>query len=471
MMRTSMAWHKTLILYALVTAAFLAGTALILREGQKLPASAGISAAQAGLAHEKQSSPSPPPDQTSPRHRLHTLLLLAAQITAALVCAKIFGFVFKSLGQPSVLGEITAGLFLGPSVLGYFFPDLLSGLFPSSSLHVLEILSLAGVSLFMFLTGMEIDTGHLKKQAFSAVLISHTGILFPFFLGAVLSYFLYASHAPKGIAFAPFCLFMGIAMSITAFPVLAKILKEKNLSATPLGILILGCAAADDVTAWVLLAGITAFIRSGSPDTLGWTAAASLIYVLLMLKAVKPFLRKRFEQKNRDKKNFIFEAAALLMISSAVTEAIGIHALFGAFIAGAVLPRSQEIREGLERRVESAAHLLLPLFFVLSGLKTQLGLIHAGDHAAACGVIVLTAVAGKFGGTFAAARLSGMNTRESLIAGSLMNTRGLMELIVLNIGLDLGVLSPAIFTMMVVMALVTTFMTSPIVDSLTRKAR
>lgn len=449
---------KSLLIYLTLFTLFMAGVALVIHAGRKLEKPETLPAVSAGSLSSEASERghrSPPVSPTA---------LLPAQIILVLACANLFGSLFKRLGQPAVMGEITAGLFLGPSLLGGFFPGYLDAVFPESSLGNLKILSQLGVIVFMFLTGMEIDTGHLKKHAHSAVLISHAGILFPFLLGTALSYFLYAAYAPPRVSFNAFALFMGIAMSITAFPVLAKILKEKKLSEGALGTTILGCAAADDVTAWTILAGIMALVRSQSPAVFLWSAFLSAVFVLFMLRGVKPFLAKHFTAQASRRKNFLPEIFVLLFTSSFITEAIGIHALFGAFLAGTVLPRNPVFTDGIQSRIGFLAHLLLPLFFALSGLKTQAGLIQTPEEWTVCALIIAVAILGKFGGAAAAARISGMNTRDSLIAGALMNTRGLMELIVLNIGLELGVLSPGIFTMMVLMALATTIMTSPLVD-------
>lgn len=463
---------KTLLVYTAILGLFLAGVAGIMRAGSQLEPLKGADVTRpVSDAPFRAASPFEglPPRSVS-GNTIHPLGLFLAQIILILVSARLFASLFKALGQPGVMGEITAGLFLGPSLLGGFFPDYLEAVFPQASLGNLKILSHFGVIVFMFLTGMEIDTAHLKKHAHSAVLISQAGILVPFFLGTALAYFLYEAYAPEGISFSAFSLFMGIAMSITAFPVLAKILREKKLAGTPLGTTVLGCAAADDATAWTLLAGIMAVVRAESPIIFLKTAVLAFLFVLGMLRVVKPVLRKYLSAKASAGKNFLPEILLLILTSSFITEGIGIHALFGAFLAGTLIP-ADAVREKIRSKAGFLSHLLLPLFFALSGLKTQTGLIQYSGEWVVCGVIIAVAVLGKFGGTAAAAKVSGMSTQNALITGALMNTRGLMELVVLNIGLELGVISPVIFTMMVIMALVTTLMTSPLVDLFSRGAR
>ena len=401
-------------------------------------------------------------------HISEPIAVLLMQIIIIIFFARIFGYLFKKIGQPAVIGEIVAGIVLGPSILGSYFPEITQFLFPAASLGTLNFLSQIGLILFMFIIGMELDLKAIGKQAYDAVVISHASIIIPYTLGMGLAYFIYQEYAPAGTSFLSFSLFMGIAMSITAFPVLARILKEKGLTRSKLGAMALTCAAADDLSAWCILAAVIALVKSGSSISVLYTISLAIIYVLLMLKVVRPAL-KRLEHvyHNRETKRtavmaFLF---VMLIVSSYVTSIIGIHSLFGAFMAGVIMPASFDFRKIVTDKIEDISILLLlPLFFVITGLRTQVGLLNAGNLWITFGWILLVAVTGKFGGSALAAKIVGQSWRDSLSIGVLMNTRGLMQLIVLNIGYDLGILSPEIFAMMVLMAMVTTFMTGPALD-------
>jgi len=320
----------------------------------------------------------------------------------------------------------------------------------------------------MFVIGMELDLKVLKNKANDAVVISHASIVIPFALGMGLSYFIYHKFAPEGVEFLSFSLFMGIAMSITAFPVLARIVQERGIHKTKLGTIVITCAAADDITAWCILAAVIAIVKAGSFASSIYIILMAAVYVLMMLFVVKPFLKKIGDlYANRDNLSKPVVAIFLLtlIISSYMTEVIGIHALFGAFMTGAIMPDLTKIRKIIIEKIEDVALiLLLPLFFVFTGLRTQIGLINDAYLWQVTGLIITVAVVGKFFGSALAAKFVGQNWRDSLTIGALMNTRGLMELVVLNIGYDLGVLSTEVFTMMVIMALVTTFMTGPAID-------
>lgn len=398
----------------------------------------------------------------------HPLALLLAQIVTIIIVARFFGWICKKIGQPTVIGEIIAGIALGPSLLATHFPELSSALFPAASLSNLQFLSQIGLILFMFVVGMELDLKVLKNRANDAVVISHASIIIPFALGIGLAYFIYQSFAPAGVQFIAFGLFLGIAMSITAFPVLARIVQERNMHKSRLGTVVITCAAADDITAWSLLAAVIAIVKAGSFVSALYTIALASGYVFLMIKVVSPFLR-RIGDLHTSRENLSKPVVAIffltLIISSYLTEIIGIHALFGAFMAGAIMPDNTKFRNVFIEKVEDVALvLLLPLFFVFTGLRTEIGLLNDPYLWKVTGFIVLVAVAGKFAGSALAARFVGQNWKDSLTIGALMNTRGLMELVVLNIGYDLGVLTPQIFAMMVLMALITTFMTGPALD-------
>ena len=398
----------------------------------------------------------------------HPLALLLFQIITIVLVARIFGWVFRKIGQPSVIGEIIAGIVLGPSLFGLYFHDLKESLFPVESLGNLQLLSQVGLILFMFVIGMELDLKVLKNKANDAVVISHASIVIPFALGIGLSYFIYHEFAPDGVEFLSFSLFMGIAMSITAFPVLARIVQERGIHKTRLGTIVITCAAADDITAWCILAAVIAIVKAGSFVSSLYVIGLAIAYVIVMLFMVKPFLKRigdLYGKKDNIKKSVVAIFFLTLIISSYLSEIIGIHALFGAFLAGAIMPDIAKFRNVFIEKVEDVSViLLLPLFFVFTGLRTEIGLINEPYLWKITGFIILVAVVGKFLGSALAAKFVGQNWRDSLTIGALMNTRGLMELVVLNIGYELGVLSPKIFTMMVIMALVTTFMTGPALD-------
>lgn len=398
----------------------------------------------------------------------HPLAVLLIQIVTIVLVARIFGWVFQKIGQPSVIGEIIAGIALGPSFFGAYFPEFSTALFPVASLGNLNLLAQIGLILFMFVVGMELDLKVIKNKASDAVVISHASIVIPFALGMFLSYFIYKEFAPNGTPFLSFSLFLGIAMSITAFPVLARIVQERGIHKTRLGTVVLTAAAADDITAWCMLAIVIAIVKAGSFMSALYVIGLAILYVIVMLKMVRPFLH-RIGQLNKNKENLDKATVALffltLVLSSYATEVIGIHALFGAFMTGAIMPDSARFRHVFVEKVEDVAVVLfLPLFFVFTGLRTEIGLLNDLYLWKVTGLIILVAVIGKFVGSALASKFVGQSWKNSLTIGALMNTRGLMELVVLNIGFELGVLTPEVFAMMVIMALFTTFMTGPILD-------
>lgn len=398
----------------------------------------------------------------------HPLAILLAQIVAIVFVSRLFAWIFRKIGQPSVIGEIVAGIVLGPSLVGLFFPEFSAFLFPVQSLGNLQFLSQIGLILFMFIVGMEIDVNVLKNKAHDAIVISHASIIIPFSLGMGLAYFIYKEFAPVEVSFTSFGLFLGIALSITAFPVLARIVQERGIHKTRLGTIVITCAAADDITGWSILAVVIAIAKAGSSVSALYTIALAVVYVFVMIKIVRPFL-KRIGDLNATNTNlsktYVAIFIVMLILSSWATEVIGIHALFGAFMAGAIMPANQKFRSLFAEKIEDIALVLfLPLFFVFTGLRTEIGLINEPYLWKITGLIILVATLGKLVGSALAARYVKQSWKDSLIIGTLMNTRGLMELVVLNIGYDLGILTPQLFAMMVIMALVTTFMTGPILD-------
>jgi Kef-type K+ transport system membrane component KefB len=408
--------------------------------------------------------------------KLHDpLALLLLQIVVIVLATRCVGSLFVRMGQPSVIGEMLAGILLGPSLLGWLSPGTLGFLFPASSMGPLKMLSQIGVILFMFLVGMDLDLQHLREKAHSAIVVSHASILLPLLLGVALSLFLYTSYAPAGVAFSSFALFLGVAMSITAFPVLARILEERGLAGTPLGSTSIACAAVDDVTAWCLLAVVVAFARANGMASASLTIVLALLFLSAMVFVVKPRIERIALRRGE---SAILEQgwiAGLLVFAFACaffTETIGIHALFGAFVAGIVAPPQPAFRQTLRRRLEIVVSVfLLPLFFAFTGLRTQIGLISDRGAWLACAAIIAVAILGKLGGGMLAGRWTGMSWADSFSIGALMNTRGLMELIVLDIGLDLGILSRKVFAILMLMALVTTFMTGPLLGLVEARKR
>jgi len=451
--------HKNTIFYFVVTGGFTALIYWILKLGKGLEVDKELLNPVIENGHWNEFIDS----MSNNLH--HPLAILLAQIVTIILVARFFGWVFRKIGQPSVIGEIIAGIVLGPSLLGLYFPEFSLTLFPVASLGNLQFLSQIGLILFMFVIGMELDLKVLQNRAKDAIVISHASIVFPFALGIGLAYFVYFKFAPEGVAFMPFALFMGIAMSITAFPVLARIVQERGIHKTKLGAIVITCAAADDITAWCLLAAVIAIVKAGTFVSSLYIIGMAMAYVLVMLFVVKPFLKKigeLYSTKDSLNKPVVAIFFLTLIISSYTTEIIGIHALFGAFMTGVIMPDITKFRNLFIEKVEDVSVIiLLPLFFVFTGLRTEIGLINDPYLWKVTGFIILVAVVGKFLGSALAAKFVGQSWRDSLTIGALMNTRGLMELIVLNIGLDLKVLTPEVFTMMVIMALVTTFMTGP----------
>lgn len=401
--------------------------------------------------------------------------LLIAQILTILVVARLIGWVFQKIHQPRVIGEMVAGILLGPSLFGWLAPNLSAALFPLASLGYLGALSQVGLLLFMFLVGLELDLRQLRELGRAAVVTSQVSIIVPFVSGSLFALYLYPKLYPElyaglsdqGVSVAGFVLFMGAAMSVTAFPVLARILTEHNMLRTRVGSVAITCAAVDDVTAWCILAGIIVIVRSSSSAMPLWLMLTGLVaFVLVMLFVVRRVLSKLavlYEKRGSLSADTIAVILLLVLTSSFITESLGVHAFFGAFLAGVVMPRHAKLSRELSQKFESiVVVLLLPLYFALTGLRSSIFLISGARMWFYAAVIIVLAVAGKLGGSMVSARMNGMTWREAAAVGVLMNTRGLVELVILNIGLDLGILSPALFSIMVLMALITTLMTTPL---------
>jgi Kef-type K+ transport system membrane component KefB len=398
--------------------------------------------------------------------QITTLLI---QIIVILVTARAVGWVFRKIHQPQVVGEMLAGILLGPSLLGWLAPQASLVLFPPSSLGFLSTLSQIGLLVFMFLVGLELNPRLIRDRGHTAVITSHASILIPFLLGGILALYLYPRLSDSSVPFTHFALFIGTAMSITAFPVLARILTERKLLRTPIGGIAIACAAIDDVTAWCILAGVVLLVRATNAGSSLWLMIfGSIAYIGVMLVVARRALaglEVRYQQRGAISKEMVAVILLIVFASGLATEWLGIHALFGAFIAGVVMPKHQGFVRALTDKLEDfTVVLLLPLFFAATGLRTSIGLVSGAEMWSYCALIILVAVVGKFGGATVAGRASGMKWPEATALGVLMNTRGLVELVVLNIGLDIGVISPALFAMMVIMALVTTFMTTPLLE-------
>src|SRR5919199_2522497 len=399
---------------------------------------------------------------------MHTVVLVLVQVLIIIGLSRLMGLGCRVLKQPLVIGEIIAGIMLGPSLLGLVAPNLATTLFPAQTLPFLNVLSQVGLIFFMFLIGLELDPKYLKGNLDIAILTSHVSILVPFSLGSLLALLLYPLVSNGSVAFTAFALFLGAAMSITAFPVLARIITENNLQGTRLGTLALTCAAVDDVTAWCLLALAIAVTRTNSMAGAIPTILLALLYIGLMVTVGRGFLQRFANYYERTGRLTQFALAGIYMgvvISALITEQIGIHLIFGAFLLGAVMPKNEGlVRELAQKTEDFVLTFLLPIFFAYSGLRTDIGLLNRPELWLLCASVVAVAIIGKYVGTYVAARVCGIEKREASALGWLMNTRGLTELIVLNIGLSLGVISPLLFTMLVIMALVTTVMTSPLLE-------
>lgn len=458
---------------SLVTAPVAATESLSeLPEGASLPQGA-TTLSPAGEASPWQSF------VTSVRtHAASDIGMLLIQLVVILLVVRVVGWLFARLHQPTVIGEILAGILLGPSLLGAVWPEAMETLFPVHSLGNLELLSQFGLILFMFTIGMELRMKDLKGQAQQAFIISQSGIIFPFILGIILTYGLYSRPEllSEGSSFLSLALFVGISLSITAFPVLARIIQERSLSHSHLGRLALSTAAMGDIVAWLMLAAIMAVSQGGSFTSAFYNMLFLALYLAVIFGILRPLfglLGRRVRHREVLSKSLMGLIFILLMASAYFTEIMSMHALFGAFMLGLVMPENLDFRVIVKEKVEDLALLLLlPLFFVSSGLRTELGLVNTPQLWGLFLICTLVAVVGKMGGTYLAARSCGIQRRESLYLGAYMNTRGLMELVVLRIGLDLGVLSTVLFTILVMMTLVTTVMTAPtlqLIDWLLKK--
>lgn len=396
---------------------------------------------------------------------------LMLQIGVILLVARVVGKLFNKIGQPQVVGEMVGGILLGPFLLGWAAPGIFNAVFPASSVGHLVALSQVGLVLFMFMVGLALNAGEIRSNRNAAVLISHVSMVIPFCAGALIAFYIYPRLADDSYSFTGFALFMGASMSVTAFPVLARILTERNLLESRIGSLSIACAAVDDVTGWCVLAYVVVTIRASRSAAPAYIMALeALAYAILMLFAVKPLLPWFERSFTRDKRltENAFALIVLLMLASALaTEWMGLHVVFGAFFMGAIMPRNREFTRHVLQKFESLTVIvLLPLFFGLSGLRMSVHGIRGPAVWAYALLIIVAAVVSKLGGSMIAARWAGIGWKDAAGLGILMNTRGLMELIVLNVGLEIGAISQTVYSIMVLMALVTTFMTTPLLGLL-----
>jgi Kef-type K+ transport system membrane component KefB len=395
----------------------------------------------------------------------HVLLALVVII----LCARGLGSVFQRLSQPPVIGEMIAGILLGPSLLGRVAPGVSAYLLPNSVAPYLSVIANIGVILYMFLVGVELNTNLLRERTHASVAISHASIIVPFLLGSTLALWLYPVFSTRDVPFVVFALFMGIAMSVTAFPVLARILTDRHMNTTRLGTVALACGAVDDVTAWCLFALVVSVARA-QPGRILITVGLTAGFICAIFVFVRPgaiWFARRHALRRETTQSAIVIACGALLLAALATQKIGIHALFGAFLVGAVIPHDSRLAQEIRHKFEDLVLVLfLPAFFAFTGLRTSIGLVSGLRDWLICLAIIGVASLGKFGGGAVAARLTGFGWRQAASLGILMNTRGLMELIALNVGMDLGVLSPTLFAMLVIMAIVTTLATTPVMQAL-----
>lgn len=406
--------------------------------------------------------------------QINDLLQVLLALAVVIIMAQVMGTLFQYLGQPLVIGEVVGGILLGPSFLGAFAPKIHEALLPTSKMPLLGLIAQLGVVFYMFVVGLELDLKVLKNSGHSALAIAHSGIVFPLVLGAYLSLFLFQDLSVPGVPFSHFAFFFGISLSVTAFPVLARILTDKKMSKSRIGTMALTSAAIGDVTAWCLLAVLVSLAQDAFGNAIR-TTGLTVLYIAGMFVVGGPIMRRLIpwlERFDRLTHGGIAAFFVALLLSALATEYIGIHAIFGAFLLGAITPHDSRVAKELTDRVEDLVRIVfLPAFFAFTGMRTQIDLLGTPEDWKYCWIILSVATLGKFGGTFISARLNGFNWRESSSLGVLMNTRGLVELIILNLGLDLKLISPRLFTMLVIMALVTTLMTSPLLSLLTIKAK
>lgn len=425
-----------------------------------------------GMGLVAPTNPDAPLGGASTHQQINTLLQVLIALSVVIITARTVGGIFRFLHQPQVIGEVVGGILLGPSFLGKYFPEAYHFLLPETAIPFIGIIAQLGVIIYMFIVGLELDLKVLKRSGHATLAISHASIVCPFVLGGYLALKLYPEYSTSDVRFTSFALFLGVSMSVTAFPVLARILTDRKIQKTHMGTIALTCAAVDDATAWCLLALVVSIAQAKIGSALT-TFVLTVLYVLMMYFVARPLVARLvpfLEKLDRITESGVAIIFVALLLSALSTELIGIHAIFGAFLLGAITPHNSRVAKELTERLEDLVRVMfLPAFFAFTGVRTQIGLLNTQEQWITCGLIIVVATVGKFGGTFLASKFVGLNWRDSAALGILMNTRGLVELIVLNLGLDLKIISPTLFTMLVIMALVTTFITSPVLSLLIRK--
>jgi Kef-type K+ transport system membrane component KefB len=409
--------------------------------------------------------------EAAAHERVDSLLHVLLALMVVIVVARGLGALFQHLHQPAVVGEILAGILLGPSLLGQLLPQVSQYLLPASVAPFLEVISQVGVILYMFLVGLELDPGLLRESGPTTLVIALSNIILPFLLGALLALDIYPKLSTSDVPFTLFALFLGVAMALTAFPVLARILTDRRMHKTRMATIALTCAAVNDVVGWCLLALVVSLVEARASGGLITTALA-IGYIAVMLLLVRPAMVRLallYGTRGRLTQGVMALVSVALLASALATHYIGIRPFFGAFLLGALIPHDSGMARELTDKLEDlVVVLLLPAFFAFTGMRTQIGLVHTPSQILLCGLIILVACAGKIGGSVVGARVMGLPWRESAALGALMNTRGLVELIVLNVALDLKIISPVLFTMLVLMALVTAISTTPLLHLITR---
>ena len=449
-------FFRTPVVYAIFVLVPVAGLLWVLHAGHGLPAAL---------------NPAFKAVDRGPRVSFQTSLFLT-QVIIILTTARLLGSALRKLGQPRVIGEMLAGLIVGPSLLGAVSPAAYAWLFPPGMIRPLNALSQTGIVLFMFLVGLELNPREMIRQSRESLVVSHASMALPMFTGGVLALFCYRQFAAAGVPFYTFALFLGCAMSVTAFPVLARILRESGIGNSAFHSMALGCAATADVSAWMILAVVISLARGNAMNlvAIGQMVGGISLYLLIMIAAVRPFLKRTCNRAPMDgdgsdplTENQLGIVLLVVLASAVATELLNLHAIFGAFVAGVIVPRDRGVNENIRNRLNDLLSiLLLPLFFANAGLRADVAAMTTLSNWLMCGAIVGVAVVSKIGGCVAAGRASGMTWRGAGAIGVLMNARGSMELVLLTIGLNLGIITPLLFTIMFIMAIVTTLMTTPL---------
>lgn len=401
----------------------------------------------------------------------HVLLVLLTVI----IVSRLLHLILKSVYQPLVICEMLAGILIGPSLVGLISPDFYHYLVPTSIIPSIGIISQLGIIIYIFIVGMEFEFSVLRGSNKAVIIISQASVLIPFTFGILTAFILYNYTTLIPERSFSFSLFMGISMAVTAFPVLARILSDQGLQKSALGSFAMTCAAVNDIVAWCLLAIIIGIVQTTITNAV-LTIILTIIYISFMFICIKPLAIRgsTLAIAHSNKYKYEQQIAVLftaLLLSAAVAEYIGIHAIFGAFLLGLVVPRDNKVLNEMADKLKVIISIVfLPAFFAYTGMKTQITLIGSAENWLICLIIIAIATLGKFGGTYITARMCGMNSKIAMSLGFLMNTRGLVELIVLNIGLELGILSQQLFTILVIMALVTTCMTGPMLHLVRKKS-